>query len=110
MSIGLLSHYRESRQVAVVLKQKPISNTANDVAAYMASPLTYFENHEPSSDGATTLALHIAKDITLRDAFEGASWYGRLAGPACLHYRWATERVVGVGLESSEKPIRLLSE
>jgi hypothetical protein len=67
---GLLTHYRESRQLAATLKQTPISDTATDVAAYNASPMTNM------GDG-TTLGLHVAKDIPIRDAFTTSSWYGR---------------------------------
>ena len=72
----------------------------------MASLVTYFE--ERSSNSTTTLALHVAKDITLWDAFNGSLWCGRLAGPACLGYCWATKCVVGVELD--EETLCILSE
>ena len=77
----LLAHYRESRELAATLKQIPISNTAIDVAAYNASPMTYMGDGTGTTGTmdttGTTLALQIAKDVTVRDAFTTSSWYGR---------------------------------
>jgi hypothetical protein len=86
--------YGDDRELAKDLKAKPISNSSLRTAAAEAS------GGERLAD-MTTVGVNVAKDITLRDAFTSASWYGAVAGPAPRNYRLAQDIAMGLAVTPS---------
>ena len=90
MTTCMLQPFKNARSIAKDEEQIPISLTSMDTAACEASQALFM------ADGETILVANCGKDITLRDAFTSASWYGQLAGGSPLSYRWAAEVVQSI--------------